>query len=145
MSIGKIVLVGIDPQNDFADPNGTLSVDSGDTAINNMANLVTRMGPQLDQIHVTLDSHHEFDIAHAIYWINSNGEHPDPYTIISHNDIVNGVWKPAIASLLHNPLTDPRVYAEKLENQGKHQLRVWPTHCVIGSWGNSIFPRNRSC
>jgi nicotinamidase/pyrazinamidase len=136
----KIVLVGIDPQNDFADPTGALSVAGGDVAMTNMANLVNTMGDKLNQVHVTLDSHHEFDIAHPAYWIDSNGNHPAPFTTISHADTINGVWRPAIAGLTAAPNLDPREYTRKLEANGRYQLTIWPTHCVIGSWGNSIYP-----
>ena len=79
----KIHLLIIDPQSDFCSPNGALFVPGADQDMLRLSKMVDRISGKIDEIHVTMDSHHEVDIAHPIFWINSKGEHPDPYQIIS--------------------------------------------------------------
>jgi nicotinamidase-related amidase len=67
-------------------------------------------------------------------WTNEKGEHPDPFTLITHNDVVNGVWK-TLPSLKDWSLH----YTQELEKTGKYALCIWPPHCIIGSSGQSIY------
>ena len=96
----KIQLLVIDPQEDFCNPNtGALYVPGADEDMKRLAAMVDRIGDKISQIHLTLDCHYEVDVAHPPFWINSNGENPAPFTIISSDDVRNGVWKPFMPSL----------------------------------------------
>ena len=132
----KIELLIIDPQNDFCDPKGALYVNGAENDMTRLAKMIARIGDKLSDIHVTLDSHHLVDIAHPIFLVNSKGEHPNPFTIISNDDIKNGVWRAT------NPQFQKRVeeYVQALADNGRYPLCVWPPHCLIGSWGYSVFP-----
>lgn len=148
----KVHLFIVDPQNDFmgnddgtpysvrlADGNqlaATLPVKGGTSDMKRMAKLIDRIGPRLDDIHVTLDSHRVIDVAHPGMWRDQNGRQPGPFTLIRSDDIVNGIWEPRIASLRKRMLD----YTRSLEKQGKYVLIVWPEHCLIGSWGHNIYP-----
>lgn len=134
----KVELVIIDPQNDFCDPNGSLSVDGADADMTRVADLVKRIGKHLSDINVTLDSHHDVDVAHPIFWRNSENENPKPFTIISSEDVINGVWQPAVPSKALRERTVE--YVKQLDAGGRYPLCIWPPHCVIGSWGHNIFP-----
>ncbi len=82
----QVELLIIDPQVDFCDPMGALSVPGAATNR-------TRLAPKLDAIHVTLDSHHFGDIAHPIFWKDSAGNHPAPFTHVSpHDSPALGPW-----------------------------------------------------
>lgn len=148
----KAHLVVIDPQNDFMDivagPNdpvglsipgvnfrSTLPVPNALKDMENVANLVKRVGHKLDDIHVTLDSHRVIDIAHPGFWRDANGKRPNPFTLITHDDIANGIWLPRSNSHLKRVLK----YTEELQKAGnKFVLMVWPEHCLIGSWGHNV-------
>lgn len=132
----KIELLIIDPQNDFCDPKGALYVAGAENDMDRLAKMVSRIGSKLADIHVTLDSHHLVDIAHPIFLINSKGEHPGPFTIISNDDVKNGVWRAT------NPQFQKRLeeYVQSLADNGRYPLCIWPPHCLIGSWGYSVFP-----
>ena len=132
----NIQLLIIDPQIDFCDPNGSLSVLGANEDMNRLAAMVDRIGNKISQIRVTLDCHSEVDVAHPPFWVNSNGENPEPFTIISADDVKNGVWKPFIPSLYDRMLK----YAETLEAQGNFPLCIWPPHCLIGTAGNAVYP-----
>lgn len=131
----KIELLVIDPQNDFCHQKGALSVPGGEQDMQRLSNMVIRLKDKLDDIHVTLDSHHFVDIGHPIFWTNSQGQHPDPFTIISADDVKNGVWRTT------NPQFQKRSteYVEALASNGRYPLCIWPYHCLIGSWGYQVF------
>jgi nicotinamidase-related amidase len=132
----KIHLIVIDPQNDFCDPKGALFVGGADKDMSNLAKMVARIGDKLDDIHVTMDTHHLVDIAHPLFWINSKGEHPGPFTIISEKDVKSGIWTTT------NPQFLPRAvaYVTELAKNGRYPLCIWPPHCLIGTPGHNIHP-----
>jgi nicotinamidase/pyrazinamidase len=132
----KVNLVMIDPQNDFCSPNGALYVLNAEKDMERLAKMIDRIGDKLDDIHVTLDSHRTMDIAHPLYWINSNGEHPKPFTIITMDEVKNGKWQPTVPSYRNRALN----YVETLKVNGRYDLIIWPEHCLIGSWGHALYP-----
>ena len=142
-------LLIIDPQYDFYDVplNEQLTVDSQQNTIapslpvphswedaTMLATFISHQQSRINNIVVTLDSHHEYDIAHSVYWQNKQGEHPTPFTLISHQDIVDGIWQPTNQELLSHVLK----YTQSLEKTGKYSLIIWPIHCVIDSVGHAI-------
>lgn len=131
----RIELVIIDPQNDFMDQQGaSLPVPGAIEDMRRLAAMVDRIGDKLDDIHVTMDSHRVIDVAHPGMWRNEGGEQPTPFTIISVDDIENGIWVP------RNPAFRSRLleYARSLERGGKYPLMVWPEHCLIGTNGHNV-------
>jgi nicotinamidase-related amidase len=134
----KLRLLIIDPQMDFCDgpANGALPVPGAWDDMERLAGLIDRLGARIDDIDVTLDSHHPIDIAHAAWWVNSSGAHPPPFTMITAGDIDAGRWAP------RNPAWRARSadYVRRLEASGKYVLLIWPTHCLIGSPGHAVQP-----
>lgn len=131
-----IKLLVIDPQVDFCDPSGALSVAGADQDMVRLARMVERLAPRLDEIHVTLDSHHFVDIAHPIFWQDNQGKHPAPFTIISASDVETGNWtasQPAVRERAS-------AYVRALEKNGRYPLCIWPPHCLIGSPGHCVQP-----
>lgn len=135
----NIHLVVIDPQVDFCDPNGALSVPGADQDMRRLAAMVARLSGKLDDIHVTLDSHRLIDVAHPIFWKDSNGRHPDPFTIIRADDVCSGRWAPTLPGL-YRRMQD---YVHTLEANGRYPLCIWPPHCLIGSPGHCVMPALR--
>jgi nicotinamidase/pyrazinamidase len=134
----QIELLIIDPQNSFCNPAfaNELYIQGAEKDMERLAKMIVRIVDKLDEIHVTLDSHHLVDIAHPIFWINSKGENPAPFTIISEDDVKNGVWRAT------NPQYQDRVmaYVTALATNGRYPLCVWPPHCLIGSEGYMVYP-----
>lgn len=132
----RIELLIIDPQNDFCDPKGALYVSGADNDMKNLAAFVNKNRMKLDDIHATLDSHHFVDIAHPVFWTNSKNEHPAPFTIISEDEVINGIWRTT------NPahMKRGKEYVRTLASNGRYPLCIWPPHCLIGSWGYGVFP-----
>ena len=92
----SVHLVVIDPQVDFCDPRGALYVKGAENDMTRLARMVGRLSSKLDDIHVTLDSHRLIDVAHPIFWKDSTGRSPAPFTIITAKDVENGRWTPAL-------------------------------------------------
>jgi nicotinamidase-related amidase len=130
----RVELVIIDPQYDFCDPKGKLYVGGAEDDITRLAAMVKRLGKRIDDIHVTLDSHHLMHIAHPIFWKDSKGTHPSPFTIITVQDVEKGTWTPTVPSLYRKALQ----YVKSLEKNGRYQLCIWPPHCLIGTPGHAI-------
>jgi len=132
----RIDLLIIDPQVDFCDPSGALYVPGAEKDMERLSEMVKRFGKQIKQIHVTLDCHFLIDITHPLMWRNSDGKHPDPFTIFGSKEIKDGVWIPVYPSYRQRFIE----YCEELEAGGRYPLCIWPPHCLIGSRGNSILP-----
>ena len=137
----KIDLLIIDPQNDFCDPKGSLHVPGADTDMVRLSQMILGGKEKLDHLRVTLDSHHLIHIAHPIWWIDKEGKHPNPYTQIQLSDVTaNGtqpLWR-ATNPHLHKQSIE---YIEQLAKNARYPLFIWPPHCLIGSWGHSIYPQ----
>jgi len=132
----KVELLVIDPQNDFCDPAGALFVGGADKDMERLAVFIEKAAGVLDDIHITLDSHNPFDIAHPTFWKNSAGQHPSPFTIITVDDVKNGIWVTTIPSLQKKA----QEYVSKLAANNRYPLCIWPGHTLIGSWGHNVYP-----
>src|SRR5271154_5025298 len=121
--MNRIHLLIIDPQNDFSDPKGTLFVNGADKDMKQvLPAFVKRVGHKLKGITATLDSHHPVHIAHPIFWKDTKGNHPNPFTLISAKDVENGIWTPVRPSLQKRALD----YVRSLETSGRYVLCIWP-------------------
>lgn len=133
----SLVLLVIDPQIDFCDPQrGALAVAGADADMRRLARLVEHLAPRLDAIHVTLDSHHEVHIAHPIFWRDASGQPPTPFTLITAAEVSEGRWTTARPELQERALN----YVRTLEQGGRYTLCIWPPHCLIGSEGHAVQP-----
>ncbi len=138
----KIHLLLIDPQVDFTSsgnngaPQGSLFVPGADVDMQKLAHLVDRIGDKLEDIHVTLDSHHLLHIANPGFWRNNNGDRPQPFTQITAKDALNGVWNAVLPSYHDRAVK----YLQKLESTNRYAHTIWPPHCLIGSPGHNVDP-----
>lgn len=143
----KVHLLLIDPQNDFASsgnkgPKGSLYVSGAEQDMERVAAMVDRIGDKLEDIHVTMDSHQVVHIANPIFWKNSKGDHPTPFTSITAADVINGTWTTSIAGNHDRALK----YLRDLENSKRadgskrYGHTIWPVHCVIGEAGWNVYP-----
>ena len=62
------------------------------------------------------------------------GNHPAPFTLIEHQDILDGKWKAVIAEEYSAE------YCRQLEENARKVLTIWPYHVLIGSPGNMLDP-----
>jgi nicotinamidase-related amidase len=147
----KVALLLIDVQNTFCIPGFELFVAgrSGLGAVEDNVRLcqfVYRNLENITRIYLTMDTHQAYQIFHEDFLVDSDGNHPEPYTVVSVEDVRRGRWRVdpeackalgidqeyAQRYLLH--------YVESLERSGKYELTVWPYHAVLGGIGHAIVP-----
>jgi nicotinamidase-related amidase len=145
----RISLVPVDVQNTFCIPGYELYVGgrSGTGAVDDNRRLCEFIYRNLDvmtEICPTLDTHQAMQIFHPLFFINDNGEHPAPFTLISEEDVNKGIWQfnPAVAHSLgidkgyaHRYLLH---YTRRLKTGEKYDLTVWPYHAMLGGIGYAL-------
>jgi nicotinamidase-related amidase len=127
----KVALLIIDAQYDFCNPKGSLFVDGAVEDNERLSQWILDNKDEIDYIGCTLDSHSLNDIAHPGYWLDKDGNHPNPMTVITVADVENGTWT-AI-----KPQTGLQ-YLRDLEADGQFPHVIWPEHCLIGSPGYAL-------
>jgi nicotinamidase-related amidase len=118
---------------------------SGRGAIDDNARLcrfIYRNLAQLTEIVVTMDTHEALQIFHPLFWVNARGEHPEPYTQISVEDVERGTWRanPEIARSLDSDAAalerHALYYVQALT--GRYPLMIWPFHAMLGGVGHAL-------
>ena len=158
-------LLLIDVQKDFH-PDGSLAIPAAGDDATRTANFIRTHSSSIDRIVMTMDSHHRLHIAHPCFWTDADGNLPNPFTIISSDDVRSGKWIPRsdLKQPVRQPLIDDEVLAEggalptnlytsdgnldilqyfieytrRLEAKGRFQLCIWPEHCLIGTEGHNV-------
>lgn len=148
----RTLLLVIDMQKDFCIPEGALFVAgrSGHGASDDTERLVQFIHDHLADltaIDCTLDTHQAHQIFFTPFWRTQDGGEPDPYRQISAEEIESGDVVPhsELARLLDLPSVHwlqsyAAHYARTLESSGRHQLTLWPLHCLLGSPGHDLVP-----
>jgi nicotinamidase-related amidase len=132
----KIDLLVIDPQYDFCNPKGNLYVAGAEDDMKRLSSMIKKGKAKINNIHSTLDQHHIINIAHPIFWRDSTGNHPDPFTLITIDDLADGTWMTTKPSMMKRATE----YIKELAFKGRYVLCIWPPHCIIGSLGATIVP-----
>ncbi len=127
-------LLLIDMQVDFCHENGSLYVPGAKGDIRRTIEFIYRNAESIGQITCSLDSHVPQQIFSPTWWVDANGRHPEPYTVIAAEEVAGGRWSPLLMPEWS------RQYVEELERQAKKQLVVWPYHVLIGSVGHALDP-----
>ena len=145
----RISLLLVDVQNTFCIPDFELFVGgaTGTGAVDDNRRLCQFIYGNLGaitEICPTMDTHQAMQIFHSIFLINDEGEHPEPYTLITLEDIEQGVWKfnPELSSSLNIHETYGqeylRHYTRNLRDGGKYDLTIWPYHAMLGGIGHAL-------
>ncbi len=147
----RICLLIIDAQNTFCLPEFELFVGgrSGSGAVDDnlrLCEFIYRNLNAITTIAPTMDTHTAMQIFHPIFWINEAGEHPLPAaTSITLEDVQQGIWKvnPAVAHSIANgnysALQKHALhYVQKLSEDGKYPLTIWPYHSMLGGTGHAL-------
>jgi nicotinamidase-related amidase len=130
----RVALLLIDAQVDFIHGDGALSVPGAvDDTRRTIEWLFENLG-KITTIVASLDSHVPIQIFSPSWWVNAEGKHPDPFTIITSDEVQTGKWK----ALYQRDWSGE--YVERLEEQAKKQLMIWPYHTLIGTPGHNLTP-----
>lgn len=125
---GNNVHLIIDPQLSFME-GGSLGVAGSLKDTERTAEFICNNIDQLSDIYVSLDVHSIHQIFFPIWWVNQEGEHPAPFTVITKEDVKNKTWIPCF-------LEDETIqYIEHTD------VTIWPYHCIEGTTGQTIEPQ----
>ena len=127
-------LLLVDFQIDFCHADGALSVPGAVGDLRRTIELLYREASRFKTIVVSLDCHLAFQIFYPTWWIDAQGRHPRPHTVIDSAAIRAGTWKPV------REVAWSLAYVEELEQKAKKALYVWPFHTMIGGVGQALDP-----
>lgn len=127
----RVLFLGIDVQQDFMD-HGALGVAGAQKDVERMTRFIYDNMEKISNIAVSMDTHTPHQIFHPCWWIDENGEHPAPYTVITLKDLDEGKWRAVI-----NPQAS-REYVKHLEQDAKKALCIWTYHCMQGTTGAAL-------
>jgi len=130
-NLESVLLLSIDVQQDFMD-NGALGVPGAIADTERLCRWVYTNMDKISTIAASIDTHNPFQIFHPCWWVDDNGNNPDPFTAITLADLDSGKWKPVIRPI------ESREYVENLEKSGKKVLVVWSYHCLEGTSGCAL-------
>ena len=145
----RIALVVVDVQNTFCSPGFELFVAgrSGTGALDDSRRLCEFLYRNLGgitQIVPTLDTHQALQIFHRVLLSDGEGNSPEPFTIVTAEDVESGRWRvdrEAAAGLGLDPEYAEehlRYYTRTLEDGGKYSLTIWPFHSMLGGIGYAL-------
>jgi nicotinamidase-related amidase len=132
----RICMVAVDVQNTFCTPGFELVVPGAVDDNRRLAEFIYRNLGSLTEIVPTLDTHQAVQIFHAAFLVDDEGRRPDPYTLVSAEDVKAGRWR-----------IDPEIgvdpdhllrYTRELEAGGRYELTVWPYHAMLGGIGHAL-------
>ena len=94
----QVCLLAVDVQNTFCIPDFELFVAgrSGTGAVDDnrrLCEFIYRNLGTITQIFPSLDTHLGVQIFHPLWLIDGDGNHPEPYTLVSAEDVANGRWR----------------------------------------------------
>lgn len=130
----KTALLLIDTQVDFIHEDGALSVPGAVDDTRRTIEWIFNNVGRITKIYASLDSHLPNQIFSPSWWGDKDGNHPAPFTIISHAEVESGAW-----TALFEPEWSLE-YTERLEENAKKLLMIWPYHTLIGTPGHNITP-----
>jgi nicotinamidase-related amidase len=145
----RVCLLLVDIQNTFCIPDFELFVGgrSGNGAVDDnrrLCEFIYRNLANISRMTVTLDTHRPIQIFHAVFFVDAEGRHPPPYTLITPEDVESGRWRgnPAAAAALGETLEGLQEhlthYTRALSAGGRYALTVWPYHAMLGGIGHAL-------
>jgi len=145
----RLCVLAVDIQNTFCIPDFELFIAgrSGTGAVDDnrrLCKFLYRNLGEITQIFPSLDTHHAMQVFHAIWLVDEHGNHPDPYTLVSAQDVATGRWQmnAAVAEALgiDADYADRHLtyYTRRLAEGGKYDLTIWPYHAMLGGIGHAL-------
>jgi nicotinamidase-related amidase len=145
----RLALVVVDVQNTFCTPGFELFVAgrSGTGALDDSRRLCEFLYRNLEfvtQVFPTLDTHDALQIFHPVLIADAEGRHPEPFTLVTAEDVARNRWRihPAAAEGLGLDVGQAqehlRYYTRELQRGRKYELTVWPFHAMRGGIGHAL-------
>lgn len=129
----SLALVLVDAQHDFIDPTGTLAVPGAQDDLARLLGWFYRHAGRITQVYASLDTHLPSHIFYGAWWVDPRtGQHPQPFTAITVEDVARGAWAPTV-----EPEWSAR-YLSALREQARKDLMIWPAHTMEGTLGHML-------
>ena len=130
----RILLLLVDAQVDFVHEDGALSVPGAVEDTRRTIEWLFRNTGRVTSIVASLDSHTPIHIFYPTWWVDRQGNRPEPFTTISLESVEKGTWKPLFEKSWSLD------YVRALQEQAKKDLMIWPYHTMIGTPGHALTP-----
>ncbi len=130
----RVALFGIDVQIGFCSPGASLFVPGAVEDNQRALSFLYRNLDKITGLHFSMDTHRVFQIFHPAFWLDRDGKHPAPLTLIFYEDVRAGNY---------TPVAHPREcleYTKQLEQNGKYVLTIWPYHTLLGGVSHALVP-----
>jgi nicotinamidase-related amidase len=145
----RVCLLAVDVQNTFCTPGFELFVAgrSGTGALDDnrrLCEFIYRNLESITQVVVTMDTHQAFQIFHAPFLVDEEGRHPEPYALVTVDEVEAGRWrvdpKAAEAMGISHAHADAHLvaYVGALARGGRFDLTTWPFHAMLGGIGHAL-------
>jgi len=129
----KVAVILVDYQHDFVDPTGTLHVPGSQQDVARFLAWFYANAHKISSIYASLDTHLPFQIFFSSWWKDpQTGEHPQPYTTITVDDVTNIKWLPIIEPDWSTS------YVHQLQQKARKDLMIWPYHTMEGTLGHML-------
>ncbi len=131
----RVAVILVDYQHDFVDPMGALAVPGAQEDVGRFLRWFYANGEKITTVYASLDTHVPYQIFYSSWWHNAQtGEHPKPFTVITEEDVVNGVWEP----VSRKEEVWSREYVKRLKEEARKELMIWPYHTMEGTLGHML-------
>ncbi|MEO8973455.1 MAG: hypothetical protein ABI406_17855 [Ktedonobacteraceae bacterium] len=131
----RIAVILVDYQHDFVNPAGTLSVPGAQEDVARFLTWFYASADKITTVYASLDTHLPYHIFYSSWWHNAQtGEHPQPFTVITEEDVLNHVWEPV--SKIEQEWS--RQYVHRLKQEARKELMIWPYHTMQGTLGHML-------
>jgi nicotinamidase-related amidase len=140
----RICLLLVDCQNTFCTPGFELVVPGAVDDNRRLCEFLYRNLGSITKVVASLDSHQATQVFHGLFLVDEDDRHPDPYTLVSADDVQSGRWRvdPAAARSLGlepaHAVEHLRHYVRSLATGGRFELTIWPYHAMLGGIGHAL-------
>jgi nicotinamidase-related amidase len=137
----RIAAFGIDCQVAFCIPKASLFVPGAVEDMRRAIEWIYRNLGRLTTLVFSLDTHSVFQIFHPTAWVDREGNHPAPFSVITSKDVREGRWVPTLRQPgFTDPVAAALEYCERLEASGRYVLTIWHYHALLGGISHALVP-----
>lgn len=140
----RVLLVGIDFQYCFIEDIGSLGVAGSKNDVRRTIAWLYRNCEKVTRVMLSADDHTLQQIFFPCWWSDKRGNNPDPYTIITHDDVACEVWIPNYDKMIPDEnnsgamISYCQEYVRHLEEGKRQKLQIWPYHATSGTFDSNI-------
>jgi nicotinamidase-related amidase len=137
----RIAAFGIDGQVAFCTPGASLFVPGAVEDTVRTVEWLYRNLTRITTLVLSLDTHSVHQVFHPAAWVDGEGRHPAPFTVISTDEVRQGRWRPVLkVEGFPDFAASALEYCEQLERSGRYVLTIWPYHALLGGTSHALVP-----